>query len=232
MKKLLKFLKVLLAIVLSIILLIYGTVFVMHKWVFPDKVSDTPTVSLLENGEYKLGVQLHEMPQTLDGYVRNVLAEQIKRYNETADQYWNGNHIVEQYVLIESIENGKFWLIAPNGEVSELTRKQAEEKYKFSRQPYRVGFDIFEGDGISGMYAAASEEDMKNYLMFEEYPYLGTYDVFITYTHELFHIIEQPTWNTVDKIQNAERSERFEDMEVRAETQPASTPAFGGGGRE
>jgi len=55
---------------------------------------------------------------------------------------------------------------------------------------------------------------MKNYLVFENYPYLGTYDVFITYVHEMFHILEQPTW-TESEVSNSDRDERLYDTAAR-----------------
>lgn len=210
-----KVLKGFMILILAGLLLVYGGAFVGHHLLFPDPVSTEPTVSALESGKYQMGVQFKEQTRTLDEYVR-VLAEQVKIYNEDTEKYWPNNEVKEQYILAESIEKGDFWLISPQGKVTELSKKEAREKYSFDRQPYRIGFGRMEGDGIRGMYAALSEEDLNNFLMFENYPYLGTYDVFITYTHELFHMLEQPKWNEVDKIQNASRSERRDDVDARA----------------
>jgi hypothetical protein len=210
-----KIIKGLLIFILGGVLLVSGTIFIGHKLIFPDKVALMPTVAPLENEEYRLGVQFQKQAETLDEYV-HVLAEQVRIYNEDAYKYWPGNGVTDQYILAESIEKGNFWLISPQGEVSALTRKEAQEKYTFARQPYRIGFGPLEGSGIRGMYAALSEEDLVNYLMFEKYPYLGTYDVFITYSHELFHMLEQPKWAQEGRVQNASRSERREDVEARA----------------
>ena len=154
-----KIIKGLLIFILGGVLLVYGTIFIGHKLIFPDKVALMPTVAPLENEEYQLGVQFQKQAGTLDEYV-HVLAEQVRIYNEEADKYWPGNGVTDQYILAESIEKGNFWLISPQGEVSALTRKEAQEKYTFARQPYRIGFGPLEGSGIRGMYAALSEGDL------------------------------------------------------------------------
>lgn len=214
-----KFVKWTIIIVTAVILLTYMSVFLAHKLIWKETVATEPTVAGLEAGDIKLGVHYQEQTGKLDDYIY-VLAEQIANYNKIARDLWPDNAVADQYFLAESIEGGDFWMISPTGEVTKMTKKEALQRYSFGRQPYRIGFGPLEGiedPSIKGMYGALSEVDLNNYLMFESYPYLGTYDAFITYSHELFHMLEQPKWDSPDHIYNAGRSERFGDLDARAQ---------------
>lgn len=105
-----------------------------HKLVFRDEVSTEPTVSALKSGKYQMGVQFKEQTKTLDEYV-HVLAEQMRIYNEDTEKYWPNNEVKEQYILAESIEKGDFWLISPQGEVTELTKKRLRQSIHLSASP-------------------------------------------------------------------------------------------------
>jgi hypothetical protein len=204
-----KFLKVLLIVVVSLVVLVYGGIFLGHKVLFVEKTSDVPTLPAAQNAEFTLGVQAHEQPTTMEAYVE-VLGEQIKRYNEVAPGLWPDNALINRSAIVESLENGKFWLISPDGSVSGLSKKEAIEIT--SLNSYSGGFSSFDG----GMYLAATLEDLNNYLSWQKYLHLGTYDLFITFSHESFHETEQIKWATSSDVPNASRDEFLGDVDARA----------------
>lgn len=117
---------------------------------------------------------------------------------------------------MESIENKKGSLISPDGKIQNLTTAEITA-ITHSRPRYSVGFSEFEHQGKKGMYLALSEKDLTNVLQYEKYSHLGTYDLFITYAHELFHMSEQNKWKSPEKVINASRSDRFEDLDARVQ---------------
>jgi hypothetical protein len=215
MKKFLKFLKVFVIVIVIIVALVYGTVFVGHNLLFPIEKSATPTIEPIENNKYHLGVQFQEHDTDMSAFIKDTLAIQIKNYQKRAAGLWPDNHVTDKYVIAECIESGKFWLITPEGEVNELSKDEVLS-YNVPRSPYSDAFNSFSGNGISGMYLAVSEKDLNNYLVFQKYVHLGTYDVFITYVHELFHMDEQPNWAEPTDIANRERDEYAGNTDARA----------------
>lgn len=205
-----KFLIVLLTIIVTLALLLYGGVFLGHKVFFKEKTSDVPTIQPAKNTEFTFGVQAHEQPTTIEGYL-DVLAEQVKRYNEIAPSLWPDNTLVNQSVIAECVETNKFWLITPNGSVTPLTKDEALNRIT-TRNSYFGGFSSFDG----GMYLALSQEDLKNCLSWQQYLHLGTYDPFITFAHEAFHETEQTKWAQVGEVPNAARDEFLGDVDARA----------------
>ena len=210
MKKFKKIALVLLAIIVSLALLVCGGVFLGHKVLFPVPTSDVPSIEAATDGILTLGVQAHmPQPATIDEYV-DVLARQIKRYNEVAPKLWHENALINQSVIIEEVGKSDFWLIEPDGAIKSLTRDEVLER-GVERTPYFNGFSEFDG----GMYIAVAENDITNYLLFEEYPHLGTYDPFITFVHEGFHV-PQESWAEMDNVPNSGRGEFLEDTAARA----------------
>jgi L-asparaginase/Glu-tRNA(Gln) amidotransferase subunit D len=61
-----------------------------------------------------------------------------------------------------------------------------------------------------------NEARLKNPSSFERYAHLGTYDLFITYVHELFHKEEQSKRNTPTNLADKERNELLDAYEARA----------------
>ena len=211
MKKLKKALKVLLIVVVCFMALLYGGVFLGHKALFPVKTADAPTIEAVTNGTLTLGVQAHgTQPTEVEDYI-TVLAGQLKRYNEAAPSLWPNNALVNQSLIVEQIRKNNFWLIAPDGEVTALSKADALGR-GISRMPYADGFSAFDG----GMYLAISKEDLTNCLVFQKYLHLGTYDAFITFAHEGFHSEEQPKWQEMSGIPNAARDEFTEKLPARA----------------
>ena len=211
MKKLKKVLKILLIIIISLIALIYGGVFLGHKLIFPIKASNVPAIEGVKNSTFTFGTQAHlSQPAEMNGYI-TILAGQLKQYNKIAPALWPDNALTNQSLIVEQIRRNKFWHIAPDGAVTPLSKTKALG-YGIKRQPYFNGFSFFD----DGMYLAVSEEDLTNYLLFQQYLHLGTYDVLITCTHEGFHAKEQPKWQAMNDIPNRERDEFFNNTSARA----------------
>jgi hypothetical protein len=202
---------VLLIILISLAAIVYGGVFLGHKVIFPIKVSKVPTIEAVTDGVLTLGPQAHSFqPATIDEYIP-VLAEQVKRYNEIAPSLWPDNALVNQSVIAEGIESKRFWLIDPKGVVTPLSKKDALS-YGFSHLAYVGGFSFFDG----GAYLAVSEEDLPNYLMWQKYLHLGTYDSILFLTHEGFHAKEQPKWQIMDIVPNPGRNDFTDNTPARA----------------
>jgi hypothetical protein len=211
MKKLLKVLKVLLAIVVALAALVYGGVFLGHKVFFKETASSVPTIQPAQNAEFTLGVQAHTQPKTMDEYVE-LLAEQIKRYNEVAPSLWTDSALVNRSAVVEALESNKIWLISPDGSVTESSKKELSER-GVVRLAYFNGFNVFDG----GAYIAVSQEDLENCLLWQQYLHFGFYDPFITFVHESFHGVEQTRWADADGLPNAgERDEYLDNVPARA----------------
>jgi hypothetical protein len=203
--------KVLLAIAVSLAAIVYGGVFLGHKVIFPIIISKVPTIEAATDGVFTLGPQAHSFqPATIDEYIP-ILAAQVKRYNEIAPSLWPDNALVNQSVIAEGVESKRFWLIDTNGTVTPLSKKDALS-YGFSRLAYVGGFSFFEG----GVYLAVTEEDLPNYLMWQKYLHLGTYDSILFLTHEGFHAKEQPKWQIMDVVPNPSRNDFTENTPARA----------------
>lgn len=214
MNKLLKFLKYTTVSILLLIVLVLAIVFIGHKFIFKVETSSIPTVADIKADGFCFGVGCHNQSKNEEEYVK-VLAEQIKIYNSKAPDLWVSNSVLGFYALVESIENDKSWLISPDGAINSLSSQTVNELAPDRPRMY-VGFSRFEKDGIKGIYLALSEKDINNVLSFQKYQHLGTYDLFITYCHELFHMEEQTKWAlTTEKIANKGRNDRFEDTEAR-----------------
>ena len=84
--------------------------------------------------------------------------------------------------------------------------------FGINRQRYADGFSAFDG----GIYLAVHERDLNNHLLWQKYLHLGTYDSFITFAHEGFHMIVQPNWPTMENRPNPERNEFLENTHARA----------------
>jgi hypothetical protein len=208
-----KLIRVILIIAACLAAVIYGGVYLGHKVIFPIKTSNVPTIQPVTDGKFTFGAQAHlTQPKTIGEYI-TVLAGQLKRYNEAAPELWPDNALVNQSVIVEGIKSKKFWRIAPNGTVTPLSKKEALS-YGFRRSAYTGGFSPFDG----GMYLAVTEENLSNYLMWQQYLHLGTYDSILFLTHEGFHAKEQTEakWRTMSEIHNRARNEFLENTPARA----------------
>lgn len=119
--------------------------------------------------------------------------------------------------MVQSIESSKSWSISPKGEVVKLSKQELKELCPV-RPKYNIGFAKFNNDSIKGVYLALSEEGLNNVLEFQKYQYLGTYDLFLTYSHEMFHMLEQDgRWASPDTVYNRARNPRVEHIDARIE---------------
>jgi len=211
MKKIKTILKALLIVVVSFVILIYGGVFLGHKVFYPIKTSSVPTIEAVTDGKLTLGVQAHApQPKEIADYIQ-VLAGQLKRYNEIAPTLWPDNALVNQSLIVEEIRKNKFWKIEPDGAATTLSKKDALG-FGMNRQFYFGGHSFFDGGG----YLAVSKEDLTNYLLFQKYLHLGTYDAFITFAHEGFHNREQTRWQWMSAIPNRGRDNFDDNTPARA----------------
>ena len=206
-----KLVKVLLIIVISLAIIVYGGVFLGHKVLFPITKSTVPTIPVLTDNTFTFGPQAHlSQPKTIEDYI-SVLAEQMARYNKIAPELWPGNALVDQSAIVESLKSEEFWMISPDGTVTPLTKNEVLN-YGISRAAYINGFSFYEG----GVYLAVDEESLTNYLTWQRYLHLGTYDPFLFYTHEGFHKREQPKWQIAEEINNRNRNSFEENIPARA----------------
>lgn len=210
MKKLLKFL---LISFLVIIALFFLTIFVGHKLIFKVPHSTKATISDIKADGFCFGVGCQPEVHTVDEFL-TIFSEQLKNHNAVASQLWPDNHVAGAHLVVQSIEKNRAWLFSPAGEITPLSKSEVKELCPI-RPRYNVGFAPFSNDSISGMYLALSEVALTNKLEFEKYHYLGTYDLFLTYSHEMFHTDEQLLWNSPEEISNRARRDRMEDRDAR-----------------
>ncbi|MDR2338509.1 MAG: hypothetical protein LBE20_07750 [Deltaproteobacteria bacterium] len=210
MRKLLKVIKAILIIIVVLVGLVYGIVFVCHKFLFKEQTATTPTIAPAQNNEFIFGIQGHSQPQTMDEYIA-LLAEQVKNYQRVAPTLWFNNALISRTLIVEALDSGKFWRITPNGEVSSLSRQEVLDR-GIKRVVYAGGFSEFDG----GMYLVVSDEYLHNVLLYQQYLHLGTYDPFITFVHEDFHGAEQGKWAKMKDIANTARNEFLENIPARA----------------
>jgi hypothetical protein len=207
-------LKVILIVVISLVVLVYGGVFLGHKVIFPIKTSNVPTIEPVSDGTFFFGPQAHAtQAKTIEEFIP-VLAEQLRLYNAFAPGLWPDNKVVNQSAVVEGIESGKFWYISPDGKTKSLSKNEALS-YGFARNAFTGGFSPYEG----GMYLAIAEGDLPNYLMWQRYLHLGTYDSILFLTHEGFHLKEQviSKWQTISgEVPNPERNAFLENTSARA----------------
>jgi hypothetical protein len=119
--------------------------------------------------------------------------------------------LADRSVVVEALEDNKFWLVSPDGSVTPLSKSELLGR-GVSRSPYFNGFGLFAG----GAYVAVSQEDLENCLLWQRYLHLGTYDPFITFVHESFHGAEQALWADASHLPNAaSRNEHFDNVPAR-----------------
>lgn len=214
MKRIFKFFKYVFLGILSLVALFLLVIFIGHKFLYPIPYSVSQSLPDLKEDGICLGVGCQPQAKSPEEFLP-IFARQIKTYNQLADTIWPNNQAVNMYAAVQSIESSKSWLISPDGEFKELSKAELAELSPL-RPKYDIGFAPFENDTMKGVYLALSEKSLSNYLEFEKYQYLGTYDMFITYAHEMFHILEQDqSWTHPDKIVNQGRSPKLDNTEAR-----------------
>jgi len=212
-----KALKTTLISVVSLVIVLYGGVFLGHKMLVKQEASKTPsassspiapTVESLTNGRFTFGPQAHPShPTTMKGFIP-VLAKQLATYNKVAPDLWPGNTLVNQTLVVEDLTNQTYWLIKPDGTFTEVTEKDVSH-YGYERLAYPNGFSFFKG----GMYLAVDEEDIKNPSIWEKYLHVGTFDSIIWVIHEGFHETQRPWAETT--LKNGDRDDHLENIPAR-----------------
>jgi len=141
-----------------------------------------------------------------------VLAAQLRRYNEAATELWPDNAVAGKSVIIDDIEIGQLWSIAPDGSIRDMTDADVEA-LGVARMDTVGAFQPYDG----GMYITVSEADLNDEARWGKYIHLGTYDAILWLIHEGFHIWEQPKWaETNDEVLNADREEFLDNTAARA----------------
>lgn len=215
MKFIIKLFKYAVFAFIGFILLFYATVFIGHKFIFPVPFSAEQTIGDIKTDDFCLGVGCQPYYETVEEFMP-VFADQVKIYNTNATKYWPDNKVQNQFALVQSIEKNKAWLVSPNGEYEPISKKRVKELSRL-RPRYDTGFNLFEKGDTSGVYLAFSERELKNISSYEKYQHLGTYDLFLTYSHELFHMLEQgKKWKHSRTISNMGRSDRMDNVDARA----------------
>lgn len=216
MKRLLKLLKFFLLTVLIVAVLGVAFIYAGHKFIFPVPYSSTTTIPDIRSGGFCLGVNCQPSVLTFNTFIP-VFASQIKNYNQIAPSLWPNNRVVNLYAVVQSIENETSCIISPEGKITSLTSSELR-KICAIRPKYNIGFAPFTNDSIKGVYLALSEDALKNRLEYQKYQYLGTYDLLLTYSHEMFHLYEQDkNWETPQIIYNRARNPGLDNIEARTE---------------
>ena len=206
-----KVLKIVLTSIVSLVIVLYGGVFLGHKMLVKEEPPTAPTpvtIKSLTNGRFTFGPQAHPAPPTtLKGFLP-ILAKQLATYNKVAPDLWPGNTLLNQTLVVEDLTHETFWLIKPDGAFAEVTEKDVNH-YGFERLAYPNGFSFFKG----GMYLAIDEEDIKNPSIWEKYLHVGTFDSIIWVIHEGFHETQRPWADTT--LKNGDRDDHLENIPAR-----------------
>ena len=162
----------------------------------------------------EFGITKARADQDVSTYVHKTFANQVKVYHKIAPKLWPDNKDVNQYAMINDIDNKTFWMVTPTGKVSDLTEKQALS-YGVQPEPYEGWFLAFAAHHKSGAFMAVNKDELTNTKRLVRYPHLGTYDLFITYAHEMFHGTEQEGWASPKKHDNPEQNEYLKHTDAR-----------------
>jgi len=206
-----KILKMSIISIVSLVLVLYGGVFLGHKVFFKQQTPRPLTMESVSNDRFTLGPQAHPDPPATLGEFMPVLAEQLARYNTIAPTLWPDTTLVNQTLIVEDLTNQTFWLIKPDGVFTEVSEKDIRH-YNYEPASYAGGFTFFQG----GMYLALDEEDVKNVATWEKYLHLGTYDAIIWLIHEGFHEA-QGNWASGAHPGNSEREEHLDNTPARVQ---------------
>jgi hypothetical protein len=144
-----------------------------------------------------------------------IFAEQVQHYNEIASTIRPDNAVQGFDVIVVNMDRTKAWKVQTNGVRTGISIAEADQYAK------TVGYDtefIFPADDDSRKFVVLTlnETSLQQPESFKKYAHIGTYDLFITYVHELFHNYEQPKRPSPEIIANREREEFNEDYQARA----------------
>ena len=196
--------------IVSLVLVVYGGVFLGHKIFVKQEAPSAPTIEPVTNDRFTFGPQAHSVhPTTLKGFMP-ILADQLSRYNKVAPDLWPGNTHVNQTLVVEDLAHETFWLIKPDGTFAEVAEKDVAH-YGYERLAYPGGFSFFKG----GMYLALDEEELRDPTSWQKYLHLGTYNAMIWVVHEGFHETQRAWAETA--LPNSEREDHLDDVPARVQ---------------
>ena len=210
-----KILKISLISIVSLVLVVYGGVFLGYKALVKQEHPEAPNAPTVEpsnepvtNGRFTFGPQAHAShPTTLKEFMPT-LAKQLATYNKVAPDLWPGNTNVNQTLVVEDLTNGTYWLIKPDGAFAEVREKDVEH-YGYERLAYPNGFSFFTG----GMYLALDEQELADPSSWQKYLHLGSYDAIIWLIHEGFHEAQR-AW-AERALTNGDREDHLDDVPAR-----------------
>lgn len=200
-------------VIIGLVVLLYATVFIGHKFLFKLHSTNQPTIAAVSSSNYRFGAAARTQPKTMLGYVK-VVSSQVKNYNEHLNNYWPNNPQKNQYLIAQDVKTKTAYLVNPSGEYKKLTSKQFDSYNVPSTMQVTGEWNPFSGNGIEGAYITVSPQALSNYYVYQRYEHLGTYDQFLSYSHELFHTITQKNWGD-NKYGNLNRDERLSDSTGR-----------------
>lgn len=208
-----RFFKWFFIVIIGLVVLLYATVFIGHKFLFKLHSTNHPTIETVSSSNYRFGAAARTQPKTMLGYVK-VVSSQVKNYNEHLNNYWPNNPQKNQYLIAQDVKTKTAYLVNPSGEYKKLTSKQFDSYNVPSTMQVTGEWNPFSGNGIEGAYITVSPQALSNYYVYQRYEHLGTYDQFLSYSHELFHTITQKNWGD-NKYGNLNRDERLSDSTGR-----------------
>ncbi len=207
-----KILKKIVVVLILLVVALYIFVYLGKHYLFKEPYSTEPTIEVLGNGNFTFGAASRKQPKNMDEYV-DVLSSQVKYFNKNFVTFWPNNPAINQYLIAKSSKEKGAYLIDPNGNIKKLSENEFSE-YNFSSMNIAGQWQQFSHDGKSGAYVNVIPEELTNYYSFQKYEHLGTYDQFLSYSHELFHSITQNTWDDANLADN-NREERMDDSTAR-----------------
>jgi len=151
-------------------------------------------------------------PERVSAFVP-IFAEEMARYSKSAHLCWPDNAVVGKSVVMEDVDTNSFWLIGPDGLVTELAEEDVEEM-GISRREMPDDFSFYE----DGMYISVSDQSVKDKYGWDK-PHVGSYDSILWLIHEGFHKWEQDgKWDKSgpESEFNPDREEFFLDIPARA----------------
>jgi hypothetical protein len=161
-----------------------------------------------------IGVECREQPKTAEEFLP-IFAEQIQHYNSIAASLRPENAVQGFDAIIVNMERTKARKVQADGARTPISVQEADQYAQ------TVGYDtefIFPADTDSRKFVVLTlnETSLQRPEDFKKYAHIGTYDLFITYVHELFHNYEQPKRPRPETIANLERGEFNEEYKARA----------------
>jgi len=194
--------------------LLLASIYIIYNTQLKPQPSTSTVV--LENKDFRIGHASKVQPATLGEYL-SIVAPQIKRFNEQADEFWPNSSFKDSVVYFITNDKRQAWKVEYDGSFNKIDNVKSVPRFE-SVLGYHMEFYYLkpEEHGEKGMVLVISLEDLLDQVKYEKYTHLGTYDPIITYIHEGFHIFTQSSdhWKEAD-ISKAQREDAFDNLEAR-----------------